>query len=154
MLDTREIDNILNEFLEPFDATAFAGTDFSYYYASSRIEYAFVTSERMDKLFMANAITLGLEVEVDTFLLAFMHELGHHETLDNIDDADYNYSADIKETLGTTDEDCLTYYNLPDELAATRWAINYINNHREEIAELWNRLKVAIANFYATNNIH
>ena len=33
---TDEITNLLNKFLEPFEATAFAGTDFSYFYENSQ----------------------------------------------------------------------------------------------------------------------
>lgn len=153
MLDTSAIDNILNEFLEPFEATASISTDFEYLYAESHIHYALVISERMDQLFVANAMTLGLDQVCDSFILSFLHELGHHETLDEIEDADAAYSRNIKEHLTSSDEDCLIYFNLPDELAATQWAVDYINEHQEEVAALWNKLQPAILSFYDKYNI-
>lgn len=153
-LNTSAIDDILNKFLEPFEATAFAGYDFAYFYKKSEIMYSFVTDARMDKLFMLNAKNLGLKCKIDTFLLAFLHELGHHETLDQIEDQEADYSRDVKKTLTSTDEDCIIYFNLPDERAATEWAINYIHNHAEELARLWQDLQPAILNFYQINNIH
>lgn len=154
MINTDRIDAILNEFLEPFELTVFAGTDFAYYHSSSTIEYAFVVSERMDNLFMKNAKRLGLKHNVDTFLLSLLHEVGHNETIDDLDDAIYNYCLDIKEMLDADcDEDVYTYLNLFDEKEATLWAIDYINNHTEEIEELWNKLQPAILEFYIKNGV-
>lgn len=152
---TDEITNILNKFLEPFEATAFAGTDFSYFYIDSSIEYTFVISERMDRLFMEYAKSIGLKTKIDIFLLSFLHELGHHETLDEIDDDDEEYSRLIKENLNSdNDDNCKIYFALPDEKMATEWAINYINNNMDAIKNLWDQLQPAIMKFYAVNNIY
>ena len=130
-------------------------TDFSYFYIDSSIEYTFVVSERMNRLFMEYAKSIGLKTKIDIFLLSFLHELGHHETLDEIDDDDEEYSRLIKENLNSdNDDNCKIYFALPNEKMATEWAINYINNNTDAIKNLWDQLQPAIMKFYAVNNIY
>lgn len=147
------ITKVINKFLEPFELKSAAGTDFAYYYTDNIVEYTLVVSARMDRMFREFAETLGLIHKVDVFLLSLLHEVGHHETYDELDDADITYSADIKATLTTNDCDVETYFNLPDEYAATEWAVNYINTHTAEVASLWQELQPAILQFYIDNNI-
>lgn len=153
-MNTREIDNILNQYLSKFEVSVKAGTDFAYWYAEDVIEYAFVVSERMNNLFLNFAKSQGLRYNVDIFLLSLYHELGHHLSYEDLDDVDVNYSLDVKASLTDSDADCDIYFNLPDEIAATNWAIDYINENPEEIAGLWNQLQPAIARFYKQNNIY
>ena len=40
------------------------------------------------------------------------------------------------------------YFNMPDEVAATNWAIDYIRNNTEKVAEFWNELQPAIMRCY------
>ena len=43
------------------------------------------------------------------------------------------------------------YFNLPDEIVATEWAVNYARTHRTELRELWEKVTDALAEFYAKN---
>lgn len=149
-----KINHILNDFLEPFECEVEVGPDFAYYYGSSTIMYSFVVSERMDRLFMGFAKSIGLKADIDIFLLSFMHEWGHHMTLEDLSDGEYKYSQDIKETLSSSDADCDIYFNLPDELAATTYAIDYINSHEKELKLWWEtKLQPAIIEFYKLNEV-
>lgn len=154
-MDTSRIDNILNTWLEQngFDCTAETGTDFAYYYDQSIITYALVVPSRMDALFMDFAKRRGLQVDCGDFLMSFFHELGHHETLDLIDDERYAEAQEIKKELTDSNEDTEIYFNLIDEITATDWAISYINNNLHKICRLNDDLRVAVEDFYRENNI-
>lgn len=149
-LDTSKIDKILNTFLEDndFECSAKADTDFAYYYKESLITYSLVVSERMDRLFLAHALRKGLKVDCGIFLLSFFHELGHNETIDEIEDDEYLESQTVKATLSDSDADAERYFNLVDESLATSWAISYINNNIEIVKALALDLQSAIADFY------
>ena len=149
MKHINELNEELNKFLEPFGVYAKYGSDFFFYWEDNHIEYGFLTCERIDKLFHKFAVEeLGLNYNVDTFILSFLHELGHSETLDEIDAEDEIYSADVKETLTDSDESCMTYFHLPVEIAATQWAVDYINEHPTEIRNLWNTIQPIIMKIY------
>lgn len=153
-----EINTILNRFLEPFDCVAEAGEDFCYWSAKSCINYAFVVAQDKDEWFKEFAHSLNSKVNCDIFLLSFFHELGHHETIDDLDE-DVIYDCwNIKGILNrkkeTTKEDNFAYFNLPDERAATEWGLQYMEEHEAEVAELWRQLQPAIVNFYRLNDVH
>jgi hypothetical protein len=154
-----EINDILNRFLEPFDCTADIGEDFCYWDAHNLINYALVVSTNSDIWFQEFAHALMPDLKCDTFLLSLMHELGHHETLDEIDDDTYDYCRRVKDEINATNsqntkENNFKYFNLPDEIIATEWGLNYMMQHKEEMIILWNELQPAILNFYKVNDIH
>jgi hypothetical protein len=45
------------------------------------------------------------------------------------------------------------YFNLPDEYAATMWAVNFANKNIDKLWTLRQKLQPAIMNFYMCNNI-
>jgi hypothetical protein len=159
------LNNILNEFLEPFDATAKIGPDFCYYYTDSTIQYALCISEKADRYFTNHIKRLAPDIHCDTFLISFLHELGHHETIDEISESDDRFSRNMKDTIDDTLEspdgsDPVVeetmhdlYFNLPDEAAATAWAIDYIRTHVEEIKVFWERVQAAIMLIYELNEV-
>lgn len=153
-----EINNILNEFLEQFDCSADIGEDFCYWGHLSEINYAFVVSSNNDIWFKEFAHSLMPNLDCDIFLLSFFHELGHHETIDDIEDDVLKDCWKVKGELNkkkvSTKEDNFRYFNLPDEKSATEWGLQYMMNHQEEVAELWRKLQPAILNFYRLNDIH
>lgn len=159
------IDNILNNFLIEFDAIAELGTDFCYWNADSTINYSLVISDNHNNYFMDNFNRLAPDITCDVFLISFLHELGHHETLHIFDDMDAAYCLDVKKDLSIKLKDVegldkeaereiyQTYFDLPDEYEATMWAIEYIRENTEKIAEFWNKLQAAIMNFYKLNEV-
>ena len=148
-----EINNILNDFLEEFDCTADVAEDFEYLYAESLIHYSFVISEKGEKEFIESVNRHNPIVNCDTFLWSLLHELGHHETIDDLSDNEYADSQIMKDFVefGIVPTDI--YYYCPDEVAATAWAVQYANSHIDLLQDLWNRLQPAIMNFYKINNV-
>jgi hypothetical protein len=103
------------------------------------------------------------EVTIDTFLLSLLHEVGHAETWDDLEDEDIAYSDDMKVFIqeelaaGVTEvrrrELYFEYFNLPDELAATTRAIEYIKNNAIQLVFDWEIISRAIIEFFKTNDI-
>lgn len=155
MNNINKLNNVLNNFLAGFDidCTAELGTDFAYFYTKSIAQYALVVSDNSNERFMNFVHSLAPELSIDVFLISWLHEVGHHLTLDDIEDDEAAYSRDVKETLGSSAEDYITYFNLPDEIAATTWAINFIKNNADAVAALWNVIQPLIINIYKDNNL-
>ena len=79
---------------------------------------------------------------------------------------DYNYSQDEKIRItqqlsgisAETDEKLYMrianeYYFLPDEIAATCWAVDFVTKHQYKVRQLWRELQPAIMEFYKINEI-
>ena len=64
------------------------------------------------------------------FIFSLLHEIGHHETMDELTDNDW-----LTEILVRNHCDSEIYWNLKAEDLANRWAIQYLIDHTEEC---WN----------------
>ena len=129
-------------------------SDFFYYYESHRIGYSLLVSDRTQRLFPKYCEhNLGLQHKTPIFILAFLHELGHHYTTDLFDDSEIDEFEEIKEDLGDTDSDFLAYFDIEDEYEASKWAVDYIDTHPDKIKQLDLDLKKALDKFYEINGI-
>jgi hypothetical protein len=45
------------------------------------------------------------------------------------------------------------YFNLPDEIMATQWAVNYAKEHPRKIKKMIERLRVSLMEFYMANGL-
>lgn len=97
------------------------------------ITWSFLYSDMHDELFKKYMRFLGLEYDLPTFLLSLLHEVGHHKVGDSLHPSaminiteykDYFDVGNNKEAL-----DLLIYYNMPDEYLASKWAVDFANNH-------------------------
>lgn len=155
MKGSEKINKVLNRFLKNngFELSAKLGTDFAYFYDKSEITYSLVNSERMNKLFKNYAYELGLGYDCGDFLLAFFHEIGHDQTMEDLDDDLEEECSLIKKTLSDTDKDANKYFRLYDERVATEWAIDYINNNKQKIQNFVYELAPAITDFLKINEV-
>lgn len=141
-----EITNLLDNWLKEngFDLTTRFEQDFGYYHNENVIAFGLLTTERNDECFGMFVEDLGGYGNYG-FLNSFFHELGHHETYDDISDRDYEYSRMVKAYLADKEElddyDLYTYFNLPIERAATEWGVAYINDHTPEVLELGRKIR-------------
>lgn len=104
----------------------------------------------------------GYEVRYP-FIMSLLHEVGHHKANDDVVGSVYEFCLAEKEriayeTMATDDEEtakALTwqYFNLPDEIMATAWAVNYARKHPKKIKKMWKKMRSALVDFYAKNNI-
>lgn len=136
-----EIRNILDTWLKEngFDLTTRFEMEFGYYHNENVIAFGLLTTGRTDECFSIFVEDLGGYGNYG-FLNSFFHELGHHETYDDISDRDYEYGRMVKAYLADKEElndyDLYTYFNLPIERTATEWSVAYINDHLPEVLEL------------------
>lgn len=151
----KTINRTLNKFLAPFECTARMGTEFCYLYSQSLILYSFVMPDlEIEHDFQASIDRLNPTVKMDSFLWGLLHELGHHETMDEIEETEYNYCQQVKEQINNQEVDAVEYYDLIDERLATEWAVRYADAHALELKKWWEEeMQPAIMHFYKINNV-
>lgn len=150
--------------LAPFGiSNCFLGTDYSYYYDNNDISFK-LTLAYEDKLFSEfikdrfNYDDTGIE-----FLISLLHEVGHSKANDEIEGDIYEFCIAEKNRISTAINKATTteeirklefeYFNLPDEIMATSWAINYAKQNPFEIQIMWAVMHEAILNFYKVNEV-
>lgn len=147
-----EITNILDTWLKEngFDLTTRFEGDFGYYHNENVIAFGLLTTERNEEYFNNFIGDLGGYCNLG-FLNSFFHELGHHETYEDISDREYEYGQIVKAYLADKEEldeyDFYTYFNLPIERTATEWGIAYMNDHTPEVMELNRKIRDIVNKF-------
>lgn len=75
-----------------------------------------------------------LAVDVHPFFIALLHEIGHHITRDQV--SNNTILRTLVQAISDNDKRRIAYYHMPDEWAATEWAIDYINNNSDTVYNL------------------
>ena len=115
--------------------------DFEYDYYTDTIYYSLIVNDIMGKRFLDFAFDLGLKAkDCPIFILSLFHEVGHFVTIDTLDEDKDNKAQELKEKM--TDKDWYNYFNLYDEKIATQWAIDYINEHEQDLRILATQLDI------------
>lgn len=90
-----------------------------------------LSDKKADELFMEYCGELGLKVPVSVEAMSFLHEVGHHMTLDFLDEDEHFISKIVKIKLygreEDTDEVFMEYFKCPEEYEATMDAVNFCN---------------------------
>ena len=142
---------------------AICSDDYQYNFINETVYFKITTDTIEDILFNEFVMErFGFKVE-NSFIISIFHEIGHHKANDEIEGSIYNFCIDEKNRIteemqkATTYEEVKTleweYFNLPDEIMATQWAVNYIKNHPKEIAEMWSSWSKAFRKFYKKNGV-
>lgn len=102
----------------------------------------------------------GYKVE-NIFMITVLHELGHYMTGDDIDGFVEDFCITEKEKIAEAMEEAETfedakalewrYFNLPDEICATAWAVNFAKDNEELLDTIWAKVEKALHVFYAKN---
>lgn len=157
--NVEKIDNILNNFLKEFGASAQLSNEFQCQARKNKIiYYTLYVEEDEHGWFETSLSRIDPDIICDPFLSSFFHELGHIMTANNFTDDDWdNYFDDVYDIEdniyeGITEEECkelnFRYFDLPMEKAATEWACKYMRENADKVAELWAELKPAIIECY------
>ena len=160
----KRVNRIINGFLEQFAATAYLDDSFSCYMDEREITYPLLIEDPSDEYFIPFCKELAPDIEVDPFIISILHEVGHLYTRFNFSSSTWAESMLKKEKIQDTifknednddvyEEMVIQYFNLPEEKAATEWALNYIRTHELEIEILWAELQPAIARFFRKNKM-
>lgn len=145
-----KLTNVLDKFLEEFECTSIVDTNFYCLITSNVIAVSLVVTEKNSSSFMSRVNRLYPDIHADEFLWSFLHEVGHIETINTLDDDELYFSKTQKKNKNITNE---VYYELPDEFAATEWAANYMRENTEKVAKFWNEVQSVIMDIYKINNI-
>lgn len=137
-------------------------TEYSYMWKKERITYK-LTETIEDELFNAFVLDrFGYKVE-NTFIFSLLHEVGHHLANDEIDGAICDFCNKEKRRINKgmkiaeTEEEVkileYQYFNLPDEIMATQWAVNYAKQNPLEVGVMWACIKQELEKFYKKNGL-
>ena len=152
MTKEERVSKVLNEFLESQGysnvVAKYIEVSDCYYYGGGEVPEVVLgglTNYEADKVFMTYCKEdLGLEVEISIDTLSFLHELGHHNTIDFLDDAELIESDCIKSMLymlnDESEESFMKYFTCPVEKEATIDAVNFCNHNPEVVQQLDNVL--------------
>ena len=99
----------------------------------------------------------------DSFILLFLHEIGHHNTIDFISGGVQKFCDEEKIRIANemlvaeTEEEQkrleFQYFGLPDELMATQWAVNYARKHPLKVKNITKRIIDSFQTFYNINGV-
>lgn len=159
----KRVNRIINEYLKRFNIKAELDLDFSCYMRKYKITYALMVADPADKYFIPFVKSLAPDFEADIFLISLFHEVGHAFTQFNLSTEvwfeGWRDKDDLESIINETeDEDIIReqnmrYFNLPEEKAATEWAINYMRTHADDVADFWAELQPAIMRFFRKNKL-
>lgn len=132
-------EEIVYKFLSQFDEEIQVeeDTEFAYYYVKSLITYptgfGFGLPSKERYLFKSHILNdYGLDLSDETAYVVFslLHEMGHHMTLDDMDDEDATNEIAMREVIHLI-EDVDTanqaYFKLPSEVLANDWAYEHFS---------------------------
>lgn len=125
-----QIDEAMDKWLGTHGFSAISAgleEEFGWYRNGDAIAYNFLVCEHTDSVF-DNFLyeELGCLYDVGTFWLSWFHELGHSETFHLISDTNWR----------VVPTDLIDYLHCPREIIASKWAVEYINAHIEDVMEL------------------
>lgn len=118
------IDNFITS-IEP-DLLPCASNEFAYYRNTGEVVYT-IYGENIDDFMMFLRTKCDFVDELDPFMWAVLHEIGHHFTIDNIvNDDEYDPLVTAFIQVVNCPETFNAYFYLPEEMAATQWAIDFV----------------------------
>lgn len=150
----------LNEYTKnTFNVTCRFGHEFQALPTDKIVYYAIVIPVWMQDTFFADVYERFPDIEVTDFTWLLFHEIGHCMTDYMWTQEEENFFQRQKKLLN---EEPLAdnvelknefYHIFPDEYFATRWAVNYIREHENEIAEFEEMWYETFTEFIKINEI-
>lgn len=134
---------ILNDFIKTINKNYRVFKDkreFTSDWEEGKVWVCFTPNEEDDKLFM-NYIKNKYKIEIDTFLMSFLHEIGHLETETGLLSDTRAIELFTLELLFdnseiTKEEYFKRYFEIECETLATEWGVNYYLTHQEQCQAL------------------
>lgn len=160
---TDAFETILTEIASTFGVSKVIIADDCCYWDDSKTIWIKVVDDEYDKMFM-EFVSERFDIEIgSSLLIGLLHEIGHYETIDEISELVQDMSnkendrieQEMKDTENWNEIRRLEwqYFNLPDEIMATYWAVDFIKNNFQ-LVNIWNkRLQKAYEAFLRINDI-
>ena len=141
----KKLNKAITAQFKPFGITKVIGADdYAYYFDDAIVTFRLNITDS-DEAF-SKFVKERFNFEDDNiFMLSLLHEVGHHVTDDDINENIYNFCKQEKDRIESE------IYNLPDEIMATQWAVDYIKKHPKKVRKMWNKCEKALHEFYAKN---
>lgn len=115
-------------------------TNFAYNRIDNQICFGVVNNEKVGKWFSEYMIKKGCNYAKDIPwpVLAFIHELGHFNTIDQFSEEELILFSFMKEskTKMKKKSSMFSYWSMPDEDAANTWAVHFLNEQKDKLIEL------------------
>lgn len=159
----KKLNKAVSAQLAPFGISKAVLTDeYSYHFDSEKVTYK-ITENDIEDIWFTEFIEerFGYHVE-NSFIISLLHEVGHHKANEEITGAVYDFCMAEKDRINEEMQDAdefhskeleWQYFNLPDEIMATQWAVDYAVNHPRKIKKMWENMKNDFIKFYIKNNI-
>lgn len=142
------------------------GDDFEYNFIKDRIRFkiTFAIEDKFFDKFIEERFGIKLNAE-SSFILSLLHEIGHRENNDDIGGSVYQFCLDEKARIEsdlqsnpdlTFDEMYALetqYFNLPDEIMATTWAIQFLEENPKKVLKIHKKISKILRKFYKNNKI-
>jgi hypothetical protein len=159
----KKLNKVVSAQLKDFGVKAKLSDEYAYYFSKALITFKLTENTIEDNLFNEFIFDrFGYEVK-NTFMISILHEVGHHLANDEIDNRIYDFCMDEKDRIveaikGLDDYNEIKkleyqYFNLPDEIMATQWAVNFARNNEFECDVMWENIKTALLKFYKKNGL-
>ena len=158
----KKLNKAVSAELEPFGIKkAFCGTEYSFSWINESISFK-ITEGTIEDIWFLEFVKNRFGIEPQSFIISILHEVGHYRANDEIEGAIFDFCMTEKNRISaemqTADEVRskeleFEYFNLPDEIMATQWAVNYIKNNPEHIKIMWHNIQKALRKFYKKNEV-
>ena len=158
----RKLNKVISAEVAPFGISKafYDTTGYTYYPDSEKIGYQITEGEPDEFLNDFIKERFGYTVE-NQFIISLLHEIGHHKNNDDIDGDVYEFCISEKERISNElayaknkkERRKLNYqyFNLPDEIMATSWAVAYAKKHPRKIKKMWKNCEKGLHDFYRIN---
>jgi hypothetical protein len=151
---TKELEQAIDKFIEPFGLSSKLDTDFAYYFEKDLVTFSLFQIDAYNDFILDAESRFPSVLGVHPFMWSLLHEVGHHETWDELTEEEIEESMQIKDSIDTDNHSSkMSYYTCPDEYAATDWAGHYLEENREEVEDFWESLIPLFREFYKLNDV-
>lgn len=163
MKGMKKLNKAIKAEVEKFGIEKVGMADWEYNLTKQSISYTLLDNRVEDELFIKFVKERFGFKPLNNFMLSLFHELGHKATYEEIleNDVVCDFCASEKDRiekemgLAKTKKQVkkleYQYFNLPDEIIATKWAVDYMTKNKDEIKEMWKRIEKEILKFYEKN---
>ena len=136
--------------------------EYSYSFEKNRVDYKLTNTAIEDRWFKEFVEERFRHKVKSDFIISILHEIGHARANEEITGDIYEFCMNEKariaiEMMVAEDEETgralsFQYFNLPDEIMATQWAVNYAETHKKELKKMLKRITPAIEEYQNARN--
>lgn len=147
------LDKKINNYCKKFGINkVVCDKEFSYYPETNKISYTIIQYTTDDLITQLINEKYKVNIEPFYFIFSLLHEIGHHMTIDELTDEEWENDLLCRQMvipyIGDEIGQGKAYINLTAEDLATSWAIDYIDSHLKECAQMQDRFVKIINHYY------